>query len=899
MKRTHKFDFYKHLVRLALGVARRPVLTLVISALVLTVCVYLAVTRLEQTADQNELFNPKSPFFRDYLDYVQKFPENEAVFVVIRPRAATGIPGARWMELSERITQKLTDLKQHVVSVQNRVPVEQLGNQGILLADWGEIHKQVAQAKEFLPLIKIAGTAPGLDSVLLGRQPLERTLRSIALAPKLDDDTQRFTSVLLTGVEISLRDGLAVGVDLAALDSTSNTQNPARAGYFIVADNSTPPQPMMLIKVFPKYDYASRQVVVARMQAIRQAVKDCVAGYPELQAGLTGRPVLEADELDITDRDFTLAEALAMVTIFIALIIAFRSFWLALLVKIGLAVGVGWTVGWATLTVGRLSLLSMVFVVALIGIGMDYLIQVIARYRYEVYRRHSQQAIFAHVYRNVGPPIVTTCAGAAGAFLIAVLGDFRGAQELGIIAGGGLFLCLLSAYTILPALLVLVPIRIPATKRIPAPARTLAPTVRARHWIGPAIWLVLLCAAIPTAFYTRFDSNLIKLQPAHTEAVELVNKMNTWYSVVLDRDLNALRRVRAQIITAPVVAGTDSLLDAQDKQAFLTKELAAFATINWQTTALMTAQDLASLGAVLQQLQIRLARMAPSSGNTELTALCERVIIALKAPDKPQDIQDIMTAWQRGYLAALRGGVAMLIPPPLQIQDLPVAVREHYVSPDGTYALYINPRADLWDTEALATFVTTLEPLIPKNSTHTGIAVNIHHATGNIRSAFILSSGLAVGLIILLVWLDVRNLRQTLAAVSVLFLGLPVLLGAMVWMGQTWNFANFFALPILIGAAHEYGVFMIHRYREAKATVQRRWLGWDVADSALFLCALVTITAFAFLMLAEHRGIASLGFIMAGGATCIYLATLLVLRPILRWRLELADRKKTNPKPLA
>jgi len=43
--------------------------------------------------------------------------------------------------------------------------------------------------------------------------------------------------------------------------------------------------------------------------------------------------------------------------------------------------------------------------------------------------------------------------GAAGAFFGFGLTDFRGAADLGIIAGGGLVLCLISGYTTLPALL--------------------------------------------------------------------------------------------------------------------------------------------------------------------------------------------------------------------------------------------------------------------------------------------------------------------------------------------------------------------------------------------------------------------------------------------------------------
>ena len=50
---------------------------------------------------------------------------------------------------------------------------------------------------------------------------------------------------------------------------------------------------------------------------------------------------------------------------------------------------------------------------------------------------------------------------------------------------------------------------------------------------------------------------------------------------------------------------------------------------------------------------------------------------------------------------------------------------------------------------------------------------------------------------------------------AVLAFGLPMLVALMGLFSVPWNFANFFGLPILIGAGHEYGVFLVHRYRES------------------------------------------------------------------------------------
>ena len=144
----------------------------------------------------------------------------------------------------------------------------------------------------------------------------------------------------------------------------------------------------------------------------------------------------------------------------------------------------------------------------------------------------------------------------------------------------------------------------------------------------------------------------------------------------------------------------------------------------------------------------------------------------------------------------------------------------------------------------------------------------------------------------ILVLIDLKNIVHTLLAISVLALGLPMLLELMGLLHVNWNFANFFGLPILIGAGHEYGVFMIHRYRETLRDPRRVWRFWDVADRALLLCAYITSTSFGFFWwISEHRGLKSLGLVMALGTACIYLSTVMVLPPPAAMAAGKASRK--------
>jgi len=484
-------------------------------------------------------------------------------------------------------------------------------------------------------------------------------------------------------------------------------------------------------------------------------------------------------------------------------------------------VAIGWTFGWATLSVGELNLLSIVFVIALIGIGMDYLIQILSRYRYEKRRYARPAAIWARVFRFVSPPISTACFGAAGAFFSASLTNFRGAAELGIIAGGGLLLCLLSGYTVLPALLTIFPANVgavPEDKRYRH--RGTIPHAGGRRLIPAILWIAVAIGGLILSLPPQFDPNLLKLQASGLPSVRYVRKIGTWNAVLISDDLNQLRSARDAYTNPPdpLIDRTESILDAIDKQDYLAKQ---------------------PLG---------------------------------------------------------------LAKPKLNMPALPLILREHLVNLNGAgdnrpiYALYLYPKKDLWDSRNLEEFVLDVKARRPPDILLTGIAPQLYDSTSEIYKAFRNSSIYALVLIFILVLLDLRNLGQTLLAISVLGLGLPMLLLAMfIWRNWlidgteipgNWNFANFFALPILIGAGHEYGVFMVHRYREALHDPRRVWRPWDVADRALLLCGIVTCSSFGFLLLARHHGLQSLGWVMAVGTACIYLSALLVLRPILLWQLK-------------
>ena len=894
--------FQRRLVKGVLWVVTHPKLTLGLAAGLLCVCVGSAYRSLKVSSDQNELFSPKVKFFADWLEFDRKFPENEAIYVVIEPITPAAHPPVRqWVEIADRISNRLNAMPEQVDHVVEKTQLDAPGAPGILFDDPKDLPESFEQLKGLAELAQTwAGRPKMLSPFELGdRPPLARYLGEMNIAPPVE--RQRGLPLLRAIAETSLAaakqpPGSAPRVpDMIEV----NAESPRDMGFAYLpdADPTDLRHDLLLLSVYEKENKTGLTTESDTVDKIRSAAEAEGRAFPQFKVGVTGRPVLDADEDRTTDEDGRRAEIVALSVVFIGLVLFLRSVWLAFVAEIALAVAIGWTYGWATWSVGRLNLLSTVFLIALIGIGMDYLIQILAAYRREARRYVRPQAVFARVFRYVGPPVNTACLGAAGAFLVSALTDFKGAAELGIIAGGGLLLCLLSGYTVLPAILVLFPPKLkphPASKRYGS-----APPRSGLRLMLPITWIALVLAGIPFVMRAEFNPNLLDLQAPSLPSVQLIRKLQTWEAVVLSPDLGMLRKVRDAVEKSPTVARTDSILGAIDNDNWLRAHANELPAIQWKSPTRVRPEDLPAIAVAARTLADRLrpgggrARTDQVEATKDLRAFAD----AITGPGADSDrIAAALSAWQQQFVDQLHRLMAMTHPPPLELNNIPETLRGHLAStvdqPPGQYlyALYIEPKEDLWNRDSLRAFETDVEArvaAVPDAPSVTGITSDIFHSTRSIQRAFYQATAYALILIFILVLIDLRNLAHTLIAVSVLALGLPMLVALMGWMGASWNFANFFGLPILIGAGHEYGVFLIHRYREALHDPRRVWRRWDPADRALLLCAYVTCSSFGFFwLISRHLGLKSLGLVMALGTLCIYLAAYAVVRSLLTWRLE-------------
>ena len=107
------------------------------------------------------------------------------------------------------------------------------------------------------------------------------------------------------------------------------------------------------------------------------------------------------------------------------------------------------------------------------------------------------------------------------------------------------------------------------------------------------------------------------------------------------------------------------------------------------------------------------------------------------------------------------------------------------------------------------------------------------------------------------------------------------------------NPANLIALPLILGLGVDYGVHIIHEYREQKG----RYRISPGTAVAVLVDSLTTIVGYGALMVATHQGLQSLGRVLTIGVTMCLFSSLVLLPALLslitRNRVDESDAEET------
>lgn len=205
------------------------------------------------------------------------------------------------------------------------------------------------------------------------------------------------------------------------------------------------------------------------------------------------------------------------------------------------------------------------------------------------------------------------------------------------------------------------------------------------------------------------------------------------------------------------------------------------------------------------------------------------------------------------------------------------AFRSLYVAADGRQAVYAFPDGDAWEPRFQERFVEAMRAIDPEA---TGMPFVGRFLVERSRRALAITAALAVIFLVALVATDLGDPARVALALAPTFLAVATMLTVMSLAGVAFNPLNLLALPIVLGAAEDSGVHLVHRFRAERGDLARTLAG---TGRTVLICGATTLVGFGALIFARHRGLASFAFALAVGIAGALAHSLVVLPQLLRW----------------
>jgi uncharacterized protein len=209
----------------------------------------------------------------------------------------------------------------------------------------------------------------------------------------------------------------------------------------------------------------------------------------------------------------------------------------------------------------------------------------------------------------------------------------------------------------------------------------------------------------------------------------------------------------------------------------------------------------------------------------------------------------------------------MLRPERVTAQSVPPDLARDWVAPNDRARVEVLPEGDPNDTATLRRFATAVLAVAPDAS---GTPVWLLEAQHTVVRAFIEAGVLAVLTIAVMLWITLRHFGDVLLTLVPLIVAGAVTLEVMALTGESLNFANVIALPLLLGVGVAFKIYYIMAWRAGRTNLLQSTL-----TRAVFFSALTTATAFGSLWLSDQPGMSSMGKLMALALICTLAAAVL------------------------
>ena len=588
-----------------------------------------------------------------------------------------------------------------------------------------------------------------------------------------------------------------------------------------------------LLVVWPRDSSMSLETSKKIIEDLEAAAEQLnpAAFHPEMTVGIGGRIYNRVVQYNAIMDDVKSSSLISGVLILVLLTLYFRSLRAIFFLVIPLATGIIWTLGVTQMVIGGLNLITIFLVLILFGLGIDFGIHGLSRYREARISGSSvEEAICIIISRTGAASLIAGVTTAVGFFALLIT-DFRAFYEFGFIAGTGIILTYISTYTMLPAMLALAekfglyktgkvfisPFRFKG-KKYPRPWRTI---------IGIGVLLVISAGL---ATLVSFENDFGKLQaernPEHQAIGAKIAKVfpdGTDRAVLIVDTLQEIKAITDYFndyiekdTETPTIRKIDSIFSYLPEEAEQEQKLKIINDIKDALGGFDVSLEEEGLGEGMLQTYLDISKVSPD----DLPEGLKRVYKGL--PGTP------------GYLLYIFNSVSMYQAD--KARQFADDIREFTVAGKTYYPA----------TEALI-FVDMLS-LMKEEAAIAILAVSV--------------------VTLMMLFLFFRNLKCAFLVLSPTLAGLLILFGAMGLFDIRLSIFNMVILPTIIGIGVDNGIHIYHRYREERGSVMKVLFTTGGAAAAT---TVTTALGFSGMLTAQMGGLQSLGLLATIGlAACLF-----------------------------
>ncbi|EKR63092.1 export membrane protein [Leptospira weilii str. 2006001853] len=704
--------------------------------------------------------------------------------------------------------------------------------------------------------------------------------------------------------------------------------------------NISPDKGMLIFLIKPAGSFTDIEFNIALDKKIKEIVAELAFDKKGIQIGYTGTYRLHLDDYETLMAALKPIAITSFIGIAVLLLFFFRNPLFILILLVSLLSGILFSFGLTTIVIGQLNSVTSIIASILMGLGIDYGIQFLYRFREEFTRDQDTLRSIKDTIYHTGIASFISALTTTSAFVVLAFSEFRGFSEFGIIATYGILIIAVSMYGVTALQITLLFRLFPSLKNkflLSAKEQTTSPLLYRFYKKPGLLTLVVLAIVLAISFFNfspgiRFNYNGRDLMVDNLDSVNLYDEIGDRFDISSDPQVIVVDTLEeSEAVFDYMTPVPDEIAGSVDQVVSLWNFLP---TKGQQRENLKILKQLRSdmkpvkagflkpeqrkyLPVVKKYLNVKEYSLSEvpiyfSSQFTEVKGSKEKGHLVFIYPK--------VALWHGQKLLKFFDAVGELHYPKLSRRVLNTLLYDS----NGHRA--VDPIRDRWTPAEKRLIVKTLNTYSASQFKNLGLLdgtisfilktrpfsdleqARSHKYVSNTAGSLILFANLikivqkegvtaflvTLILVVIVLILFFRGIVPALISLIPLVLGIFVTLGIMALFRVQLNFMNVLVFPVIIGYGIQNGIYIYYRFREDHDVIR----AMSMVGPAIIASTLTTLVGWSSLLIADQKGLKSIGIVASIGIASSLLIALTLVPAILEIVYRSRKEEEQESKPI-